>query len=123
MPICFIGTHGVEEVTHEGDFSHVKFTSGETLVIHRKLFDKIVSPASVDTGGDPRDIVCANIAQEVIALMIIYNIPLGDFGPIIKMTENKMVSLKQAADARKWNGKDLHDITFGEVRDVLTAAA
>lgn len=119
---CYIGKHGVEEATRDGDFTRVKYTSGETAVIHSSLFDRIVTPEPVDTGGEPRDIVCANIAKEFIAALTVYDVTLGDFQQVLKMTENNVVNLKEASDAAKYGGRKFYDVTFGNIRDTLSAA-
>jgi hypothetical protein len=118
-PICYIGKHGVEEATREGEFMKVKYTSGDTAVIHSTLFDRIVTPDPVDTGGEARDIVCANIAKELIATLMMYDVTLGDFQQILKMAENNVVHLKEASDAIKYNGRKFYDVTFRNIRDTL----
>lgn len=119
-PICYIGNEPVYAAEKEGDFTTVELAKGVKKRIHNLLFEKMIAPEANDMGGTVDDMFNTTIAKEIIALFTIYDLKLGEADLVLNYVANNATNLKRSGDKKLWNGKRPEDVSFQDIRTVLS---
>ena len=102
-----------------GDFTTVEFADGKKRM-HNLIFDRVIATEANNNGGSVEDMVATTIAREIIALFTVYNLTLGECDVVINYTATNATNAKRSGDKKLWNGKRAEDVTFQDIRNVLS---
>lgn len=119
-PICFIGNEPIYSAEKNGDFTTVELKGGAKKRIHNLLFDKVIAPEANENGGTVDDMVNTTVAKEIIALFTIYDLTLGEADLVLNYASTNATNLKRSGDKKLWSGKRMEDVSFQDIRTVLS---
>lgn len=117
--VCYIGKEPIYAAEKDGDFTTVEFAGGKKRM-HNLIFDRVIATEANNNGGSVEDMVATTIAREIIALFTVYNLTLGECDVVINYTATNATNAKRSGDKKLWNGKRAEDVTFQDIRNVLS---
>ena len=113
----YLGKFEVKSAELDGDFVVATLDSGETVRLHKELYDIIKDDKAID--AEISDLKYTCIAKTFLATMSKFDLLAYEVFEVCKFMENLGQNSHVAATKKLWGGKTANSVSIRDIESIL----